>query len=209
MNRDCETCIVGITGQVGSGKSTFAKMICRKSSAIINADLIARDIVNNSNEIQNKIRKSFGENYFDDDGQLKRRELGKLVFSNPEQLNQLNLIIWPDMIQRIQDEISLLKTKTVPNIILDMAVLFETNLNKLCDYIIAVIAPDDMRMIRLKAEREWQQYEIVERQNNQKTAEFLQKNANIVVCNDGSLNDLKMKADAVIKTIFQDGNGVC
>ena len=209
MKENGKTRILGITGQVGSGKSTLAKLICPDASYIVDADQIARKIVNDSKDIQQKIRHTFGDEYFDEKGRLKRRDLGRRVFSNPESLMKLNHLIWPEMVRKIRDDIHQLKLKNIPLIVLDMAVLFETNLDNLCNYIVSVITPDDVRIMRLQKERDWSAEEMFERQKNQKSRDFLKNNSDIVVCNDGSFNDLKMKAESILNTLNIEGNGVC
>lgn len=189
--------VIGVTGQVGSGKSTFARMICTDSGMFIGADQIAKSQVDNSSEIQEKIRNTFGKDFFDDKGQLKRRDLGRLVFTDFQSLQQLNCIVWPSMINEIKRRIHHARmTNTLP-VILDMAVLFETDLDGFCDVIIAVISSDAERIRRLKALRKWTEEEVLHRQTNQLDADTLVERSDIIIHNDGSLDELKRKADEV------------
>ncbi len=181
------TYVLGITGQAGAGKSTLAKAFLELGAVHIDADQIARELTLKDNTIICQIKNVFGSSFFDHEGQLKRRELGQHVFNDYEALNQLNVIIWPSMIQIILDKIKTFKEKKYPLVILDMAVLFEADMNFVCDQVIAVVVPQTCLRQRMKNNRGWSDEEITRRLEAQQSNESFRKKADIVVENDGDM----------------------
>ena len=139
--------IIGITGGIGSGKSLIAKELCFFGNTVYyHADEEAKQLVNNSTSIKNKIIKTFGEESFCDD-KLNRKYISELVFKDSVSLGKLNGIIHPEVKIHFKNFIKRQKTNAL--ILYENAILFETNSDLLCDIIISITAPKELRIKRV------------------------------------------------------------
>ena len=139
--------IIGITGGIGSGKSLIAKELCFFANTVyFHADEEAKQLVNNSTSIKNKIIKTFGEESFCDD-KLNRKYISELVFKDSVSLGKLNGIIHPEVKIHFKNFIKRQKTNAL--ILYENAILFETNSDLLCDIIISITAPKELRIKRV------------------------------------------------------------
>lgn len=139
------TKIIGLTGGIGSGKTTVANYFQSKGIPIYIADDEAKKIMQ-SDAILTKIKKAFGEEIFDNET-LNRERLSKIVFNDTLKLKQLNAIIHPAVKKHFKNWIA--KQKDFPFIIYEAAILFESGSYKDCDKIITVIAPIEERIQRV------------------------------------------------------------
>ena len=139
------TKIIGLTGGIGSGKTTIANHFMEANIPVYIADDEARKIMQ-SEEIAGAIRKTFGDSIFDD-AILNRQKLSQIVFNDPEKLKLLNAIIHPAVKKHFQDWV--LNHKNAPFVIYEAAILFESGSYKNCDLIITVTAPQETRIQRV------------------------------------------------------------
>ncbi|RYJ51959.1 dephospho-CoA kinase [Flavobacterium petrolei] len=139
------TKIIGLTGGIGSGKTTIAKYFKSFGIPVYIADDEARKIMQ-SPEIINAIKNTFGEDIFEN-GILNREKLAKIVFNDPEKLKKLNIIVHPAVKKHF--ELWLIENKTFPYIIYEAAILFESGRYKDCDIIVTVTAPIETRLQRV------------------------------------------------------------
>jgi len=139
--------IIGITGGIGSGKSLVAKELYSfENTVYYHADEEAKKLVNTSSSIKNKIIKIFGkESYLD--GKLNRKFISELVFKDSVLLGKLNGIIHPEV--KIHFKNSIKSQKVNALILYENAILFETNSDLLCDIIISITAPKELRIKRV------------------------------------------------------------
>ncbi|WP_220455458.1 dephospho-CoA kinase [Tenacibaculum pelagium] len=139
--------VVGITGGIGSGKSTVVKMFSQfEDIAIYIADDEAKKLMNSSNEIKSKLISEFGSDTYQNNT-LNRPYLANIVFNNKEKLATLNAIVHPVVNKHLQDFIKYNSNKKY--ILYENAILFENGSNAFCDKIITVIAPKDIRIQRV------------------------------------------------------------
>ena len=139
------TKIIGLTGGIGSGKTTIANYLHSFGIPVYIADDEARTLMQ-SKAITDAIRNTFGETVFEN-GILNRENLAKIVFNEPEQLEKLNAIVHPAVKAHFKDW--LLENKNAPYVIYEAAILFESGNYKNCDYVITVTAPIDTRIQRV------------------------------------------------------------
>jgi dephospho-CoA kinase len=140
------TKIVGLTGGIGSGKTTVAKMFQELGVPIYIADLEARTITNQPETLQ-LIEQQFGSTVIQN-GQLNREAMAELVFSNPEKLQQLNAIIHPLVANHFK--VWLNENENALFVMKEVAILFETKGHLNCDFVITVTAPIELKRQRLK-----------------------------------------------------------
>ncbi|HAH55985.1 MAG TPA: dephospho-CoA kinase [Flavobacterium sp.] len=157
------TKIIGLTGGIGSGKTTIANHFKEANIPVYIADDEARKIMQ-SEEIIDAIRKTFGDAIFDDTI-LNREKLSKIVFENPEKLKLLNAIIHPAVKKDFQNWV--LNHKNAPFVIYEAAILFESGSYKNCDLIISVTAPIESRIQRVIQRDNTSREQVLKRINTQ------------------------------------------
>ena len=188
--------IIGLTGQTGAGKSTVSAVFAENGFFVINADLVSRE-VSSTKEAAALLRDAFGDGIFTD-GALNRKALGKIVFSDPEKLSLLNKTVLPLISEKIKE---IINSSDSEYILLDAPTLFESGLHKICDVIISVIAPENIRKERIMIRDSLSEIEASARISSQKSAEFFKENSDIILTNDKTVNDIYKRALKVIKSI--------
>jgi len=136
---------VGLTGGIGSGKTTVADLFARLSVPIIEADEISREVVKTGEPAYEKIIKLFGNDIINEDGELRRDYLRKLIFNDMELKKQLESIIHPDVRKRINDCI---KRVTHPYCIISIPLLFESGLQNTVDRILVIDTSEALQISR-------------------------------------------------------------
>lgn len=182
--------IIGLTGGIGSGKTTVAKMFQDLGVPVYIADLEAKKITNNPNTIK-LIEQHFGSKVVSN-GILDRTALANLVFDNPNKLNQLNAIIHPLVAQDFATWVATHEREKF--VIKETAILFETGNHTQCDYVITVTAPIDVRIKRVLKRDQIDEDEIRKRIANQWPEEKKAKLSDFVIQNinlDNTLQQVK------------------
>lgn len=142
--------VIGLTGGIASGKSTVANILRELGAFIIDADRIAKKVVEKGKPALNKIEKYFGTEILFQNGELDRKKLGSIVFNDATLLERLNEITHPYIIKEIIDEINWYKRVYDSHvIILDAALLIEMELTYLVDEVWLVALPEEMQITRL------------------------------------------------------------
>jgi len=186
--------VVGITGGVGSGKSTFVRELARLGARVVDADRIAKRLIDEDAGVRRSLRKEFGTCIFDKRNRLRRRVLARKAFSNPILYRKLNQIMWPPMIRRIKASIQTGSGKKESVVVLDMAVLFESGAGGLTDKTVVICAARERRIRWAMQERGWSREETIQRMQFQLEDREKCRRADVVVRNTGSIGMLKKKA---------------
>ncbi|UFH45926.1 dephospho-CoA kinase [Flavobacterium galactosidilyticum] len=190
------TKIIGLTGGIGSGKTTIAKYMHSFGIPLYIADDQARKLME-SHEIVHAIKKKFGEVIFDKEI-LNRAKLAEIVFNEPEKLEELNAIIHPAVKSDFKEW--LLQNKSAPFIIYEAAILFESGNYLNCDYIITVVAPIDIRIERVMKRDKTSRELILKRMEAQWTDEQRVSKSDFVIENE-DLKTAKQKVDEILKIL--------
>ena len=140
---------LGLTGGIATGKTTVAEIFRRFGFPVVDADHIARELLLPGQEGWHRVRATFGEMYFEANGQLNRKKLGQTVFDDPSQRKRLDAILHPLIWQRLEAEKKRLSQKQTPLIIFDIPLLFETGRSHFCDETLVVFVPEDLQLQRL------------------------------------------------------------
>ncbi len=143
------TYILGLTGGIASGKSTVSAYLAQNGALIIDADLIARQVVAKRSSGLKQIVAKFGKEILTASGELDRKKLGKLVFSNKDLLQALTDITGPLIRAEILREIEAAKKAQVKLVVLDIPLLFETGYQTLCDKVMVVTVPSEVQLERV------------------------------------------------------------
>ena len=174
---------IGLTGGIGSGKSTVSTLFEQLNTPVIDADIIAHQLVAVGQPALAKIQQTFGSNILQLEGSLDRKKLRELVFSNPLEKQKLEAIIHPLVYQTIQTEI---KRLTAPYCIISIPLLFESNMTSLVDRILVVDCPEEQQIERLLKRDDMTTKRIQSIINSQISRDFRNSKANDLIDNSGS-----------------------
>ena len=197
--------IIGITGNSGSGKSTISKLISKNYEAkIIDADKIAKEMTKNNGEYLQAIRQAFGNDVIKNN-ELDRKKLADIVFLNRAEKEKLDGLTFEYVVEEIKKELEANQNLDYQYIILDVPLLFESKLDKLCDYTIGVIAPKTEKIKRICKRDKLSKEKALQRLNSQPNDEFFTKNCNTVINNENKEETIKMmnEINAKVTIILQ------
>ena len=184
---------IGITGGIGSGKTAVAGTFASLGASSIEADALAKELMNSDEELRARIIKRFGPEVYTSDGSLDRKQLAKLVFRDERLLQQLNAIVHPRVIRRIEEIIESIKASAaVPMVVVEAALIYEAHLEAMFDYVIVVDAAQEERVERVAARDGTSQAEVNERMNAQLSQDVKAEKADFVIRNDGDLARLRV-----------------
>lgn len=171
---------IGLTGGIGSGKSTVAKIFETLGIPVYYADTEAKRLMNSSETLKKVIRQNFGEATYEND-QLNRKYLAGIVFNNPEKLELLNALIHP---VTINDAEQWMQQQSAPYSIKEAALLFESGAAENLDFIVGVYAPQALRIKRVMKRDGLTADEIMKRINRQVNEEMKMKLCDFVITNN-------------------------
>jgi dephospho-CoA kinase len=185
--------VIGLTGGIGSGKSTVLNFFKVLGAEIYIADIEAKKLMNSDKELIKQIKNLFGEAAYLN-SELNRKYIADIVFKDAEKLQQLNNLIHPKVHVHFQD---FLKNATAKLVVYETAILFESGSAELCDYIITVTANLEDKMQRIIKRDGISKAQILDRMKHQLNDDFRIKNSHFVIEN----NDLKA-TEIQVKTCY-------
>ena len=192
--------IIGLTGGIGSGKSTVARSLQQHGFPIVDADLIAREIGEPGQPAHAELTKEFGEDILNADGSLDRGLLASRAFTNKDTTQRLNNITHPRINQRTQELFDEARENGAEAVIYDMPLPIDKGLHKDMDATIVVHAAEHVRLERLTTKRGLDADDVRRRINAQIDDETRKQHADILLDNNGTEEDLtKQIAEAVDK----------
>lgn len=200
--------MVGLTGGIASGKSMVAGIFRKAGAIVIDADLLARQVVKPGRPAWREICDLFGDRVVDPDGNLDRTELGRLVFGDSQLRRQLEAIIHPLVRTRIESALQKI-ARTEPNavVIQEVPLLLETGMEKGLAEIIVVYASESQQLQRLMLRDGMARQEAQARIDAQMPIEEKRKKATIVIDNSGSLEATKQQSLRVYAQLAQRAGG--
>ncbi|WP_160673383.1 dephospho-CoA kinase [Clostridium sp. C8-1-8] len=192
---------VGLTGGIGTGKSTVSKILLESGFCIIDADKIAKDVLSKYPEILLRVKDDFGDGFFDWRGEFRRKEFGNHIFRFPKQRVKYENIIMPYIIKEINEQFEAYNKKGVGIVILDAPTLIENNMNEDMDFVILVWSDSSAQISRLKLRDKLSQSEALNRINAQLPLERKKEYANFIIDNSASLVKTKEQVDDMIEIL--------
>lgn len=174
---------LGLTGKTGAGKSTVAAYLKEKGCYIIDGDVIARQITEKGSDVLPILQKAFGKDILDENGELIRKKLAQRAFSSKENTAVLNSITHPVIKKRSEDEITKAENLGYKTAIIDAAALLDSDCKDLCQKIIVVTAPEDIRLERILKRDGISKEQAMTRINAQKSDEYYLSHADIIIRN--------------------------
>lgn len=182
---------IGITGGIGTGKSTVSEYLKSMGHAVIEADLVAREAVAPGMPAYTKIVECFGKAILLENGELNRKELARIVFSDPVQLKKLNEITHPEIIRMIQEKVKEIEQSGLERVFIDAALMLETGLDQIIDEIWVVEVPVQIRTERVAKRDSLEKEEVHARIKSQMPSDILREMATVVIDNSKGVEELK------------------
>lgn len=194
--------VIGLTGGIGSGKSTVAKLFEKKNIPIYISDIRAKELINESNKIKKNIIKYWGKDIYIN-GKLNRKKLSEVVFKNKSDLKKLNELVHPEVF----NDFKIWKNNQISDFVMkEAAILFESGSYKDCDLVITVETEKKIRINRT-IQRDGVTKEMVEdRISKQWTSEQRIEASDYVINNNGSLEDLEREVNLCYEWIIKQLN---
>ena len=175
--------ISGLTGLTGAGKSTVAQKLIAFGCYHIDADKVAREVINNNENVKNKLKERFGSDVINADGTTNRPLLASRAFADEQSTLDLNAITHPAVIEEIKSIIKDMEEVGYRGVIIDAIALFESGLADLCNFNVAVVAPKEIRLERIMKRDNITEEKALERINAQKDESFFTSRADFVLWN--------------------------
>lgn len=192
--------VIGLTGGIGTGKSTVSAYLQKKGFVIIDADQIARQVTEPGTPLLAELGKEFGTDILTETGDLDRKALAAIVFADVKQRKKLDRLTHGRIIQEIQARIEAYKAAGVHRgIIVDAPLLFETGLNEKCQQTWLVTAKQDIRVARVRARDGMTVEEVAARIRNQMGDEEKKKRADRIIDNSGTIEELEQQIQELIE----------
>lgn len=191
---------VGLTGGIGSGKSTVAKGLQAKGITVIDADQIAREVVEPGEPALAEIAQAFGADILQHDGSLNRAKLKQCIFSDPNAKKQLEGILHPRIRQRIIDRVN--NATDTPYVVADIPLLVESKYPEHFNRIVVVDCTEAQQIERVKARDDMSDEQIQRIMGSQATREQRLAAATDVIDNTGGIDRLKMQIEKLHETLL-------
>lgn len=191
--------IIGVTGSSGAGKSTVCEIIKEKyNSEIIDADKVARQLTKKGSAYLSAIVKCFGNEIINDEGNLIRKKLANIIYNNNEKREKLNELTFIYVVDEIKNRIKTIENKDY--IIIDAPLLYESKLDGICDFVIAVIADKDNQLKRITKRDDIPEDIAKKRLEIQNSNDFFIKKSEKVIYNDSTFEELEKKIEEILKS---------
>lgn len=193
--------LIGLTGGIGCGKTEVATILSRHGFYIIDADRIGKKIVEDNPAVLLNLVHAFGPGILDEFGALKRKELGHIVFSDESKKLKLNQIIHPHLIGEIGSAIVAAQREGWKRIVVDAALIYEAGMESMFDKIIVVYADMPVRIARIQLRDHFSENDIMNRIRSQMDMEEKKRRADIVIVNNGTIEELERTTLSVVGSL--------
>lgn len=182
--------IIGLTGGIGSGKSTVARFLADLGAVVVDLDKTGHQVLQQK-EIMDRLLREFGREILDDNGEIDRLQLGRKVFGDKGALLKLNAIVHPAIDAIVEEKIQKYQRQDVRAVILEAAAMLEAGRDWQVDEVWVITAPKAAVLQRLYGRPGYSEADVKARIRSQMTDEERIKQADVVIANDGTLEELK------------------
>jgi dephospho-CoA kinase len=195
--------LVGVTGGVGSGKSTVCECFEQLGRTVLRADRIAREVTDNDPSVKAAIAESFGAEVIRPDGSLDRKALAAKAFTDPQAIAALNAIVHPPVFEAMDRMLENLPAdKKRPYVLIEAALIYETHMDRWLDRVIVVDAPEDVRIQRVMDRDGCSKDDVLRRMAVQLPTNVKVKQADFVVVNSNNTADLTARISLIDKLLL-------
>ena len=191
--------ILGLTGGIGTGKSTVANMLKEKGIPVVDTDLISREVIQYP-EIIEKIKLEISNEVFDFENKLDRKKMSEIVFENQEKLKKLNEIMHPEILKKMWNEVEKLK-KDHKIIVVDIPLLFEINMEKEVDKILLIYSSKEIQIERIMNRDGRTREEAIKIINSQMPLYKKREKSEYIIQNNDSLEKLEKNLDKIVQKL--------
>ncbi|MBT2574132.1 dephospho-CoA kinase [Bacillus sp. ISL-51] len=193
--------VIGLTGGIASGKSTVARMLIERGITVIDADIIAKQAVEKGMPAYGQIIDAFGEDILLENGELDRRKLGSIVFTDEQKRLALNKIVHPAVRAEMMKQRDEAVSRHESFVVLDIPLLYESKLEYLVDKVIVVTVTAETQLKRLMERNSLTEEEALSRITSQMPLVDKTKRADNVIDNSGSVEKTKQQLDDILKSL--------
>ena len=191
---------IAVTGGAGSGKSTVVRMFKELGAQVLDADEVAREVVAVGAPAWEELRRTWGPDFFKEDGSLDRARVAQRVFSDPQARRRLNDLIHPQVALKIKERLEALEKQGAPLVVVEVPLLFEAGLQRAYDRVVVVFADPNDQVSRLEARDHRPQGEVAGILKAQWPLKEKLAQADYVVDNRGTLSDTRLQ----VKNIWRE-----
>lgn len=195
--------IIGVTGSSGSGKTTLSKILNeREDVKVIDADKVVKEMSVPGTEYLNAIKNTFGLEVFFEDGNLNRKALAKMIYNDNSSRENLNKLTFDYVVKEIIFRINNIDNEKIKFTIIDAPLLFESELDKCCDYVIALVADEKLKIRRICKRDNIDEETAKSRLNIQNEDSFYTEKSDFIIHNSENC-DLKSEIEKIFKEVLE------
>jgi len=195
--------VIGLTGGIGSGKSTVSRLLAELGAVVLDADTVGHQAYQPGTETWKQLVAAFGEEIVSPDGTIDRKKLGAIVFGDPESLARLNRIVHPRMFDMMKAQIEEHRRQSVSVVVLEAAILLEAGWTPLVDEVWVTVASEPTVVRRAIERTGLPEEQVRARIRSQLSNKEREKAASVVISNDGDLEELRAKVAELWKGLGQ------
>jgi len=185
--------VIGLTGGIGSGKSTVSRFLAGLGAIIVDADKVGHELLKSGTEVWREVVAAFGRQVLTPVGDIDRKKLAEIVFSNPESLSRLNQIMHPRMYDMVKAQLEEYRRQGVAVVVLEAPLLIEANWTSLVDEVWVTVASQSTVLRRLKEKFRLSEPETLARIHSQLPTEERIKHADVIIDTDCDLDELRAR----------------
>lgn len=194
---------IGITGSSGSGKTTLSKILNKRDDVkVIDADKVVRELSVPGTKYLSSIKETFGQEVFLEDGNLNRKRLAQKIYNDNSSREKLNTLTFHYVVNEIIERIKNINDENIKFAIIDAPLLFESNLDKCCDFVIALVADFELKVRRICKRDNIDEETAKSRLNIQNEDSYYTEKSDFVIHNSEN-SDLKAEIDKIFEEIIR------
>lgn len=195
---------IGITGNIGTGKSEVCKILKNLGCFVISSDNLAKFVMNNNEQLKTRIRETLGNDVYSIDGIINRKKIAQMIFENEILKIKLEKIVHPFVIDQIKQKFQEIKKTNLHKLVfLESALIYEADVDKILDYNIVVYAPEKVCIARVMKRDGLNKDEIVKRIRSQLPITQKLKLADFVIYNNGTKDNLEKQVKFIYTLLNQ------
>ncbi len=196
------TIVIGLTGGIGSGKSTVSQYLGEFGAVLIDADKVGHEVFDTGTPAYRDVVNTFGKEVLSPTGEIDRKKLGQIVFTDPAKRERLNKIMWARIWEMIALKIDDARRQNAPAVVVEAFGLIEAGWDKLVDEVWAVVVPAEIVVDRLKNQRGMSKEEVLTRIRSQLSNEERARHALVVIHNDRPPEEIKEEVGKLWKSLL-------
>jgi dephospho-CoA kinase len=191
--------LIGLTGQIGAGKSAVAAILAEHGAVVVDADRIGREVVDNSQSLRLRLAREFGKDILTPTGRLRRKRLAELAFAGPGSKARLDCLFHPYLLRELRRQVKAAR-RLSELVVIDAALLLNWNLDREVDETWVVTAARDKRLSRMAA-RGFSRHDTAAREKAQLPLGEYRRRATRVIANNGTIAELKRKVERLLSRL--------